>query len=180
MSKPNYYSDLYNYHLTSKKGNLILGLAGLSISATVFKKIYDIYSKDKNKYINQNELQNKKDKKDKLTINDYINILKMSLGENKRYMIFHFAIYTLILSTKIFLSVKLMNQIGTIVGFLADKNFKKMIDNQLKFTLWCVPSAIMNSLMSYYEKFLAIKIRKNLTNAMLSDYFDKKNHLQNY
>lgn len=176
LSKPNYYVDLYNYHFTSKKGNLILGLIGLSVGGTVVKKLYDVYSKDKSKTINQNEIQNKKEKRDKLTIDDYINILKMSMGKNKRYMIIHFVIYTLILSTKIFLSVKLMNQIGILVGYLADRNFKKMIDNQLRFTLWCFPSAIMNSLMSYYEKFLAIKIRKNLTSAMLSNYFDKMNY----
>jgi len=169
LSKNNYYKDLFNYHYDTKKGKLIFTLCGITIGGTLIKKIYDFYT-------TKNKETESKNKKNNLKFQDYIQVFKLSLGENKKNILFHFVIYTIILSTKILLTVKMLSEIGNMVGNLADKNFKMMMDSQLKFTLWCFPSALMNSLMSYYEKFLAIKIRKNLTTSMLSIYFDKLNY----
>ena len=128
LSKPNYYRDLFNYHLESKKGKVFLGLAGCSIGFTVCKKIYNLYNKKKEIINKETE---KQIKQEKISFQDYVSIFKMSLGKNKLSFILHFLFYSAILSSKIVLSVKLMNLIGELVGHLAAREFKKMMDKQL-------------------------------------------------
>jgi len=87
---------------------------------------------------------------------------------------FYILIYTAILCSRVWITIKLASLVGELGSLMGKRDFTRMFSQQAWFGLWCYPAALMNSLMKFFEKKIALQFRTELTNFIHEQYLSNR------
>ena len=79
-------------------------------------------------------------------------------------------LYTLILCSRVWLTLHLAHLAGGLGSMMGKRNFKEMFLMQAWYGWFCYPAALTNSLMNYFEKQIALQLRHDLSTSLLDAY----------
>lgn len=90
----------------------------------------------------------------------------------------YLGIYTLVLCSRVLITIKIADLVGSLGSLMGQRDFTAMFLTQARFSLWCFPAAIANSLMKFFEKRIALSFRSQLTDYIHQKYLSRRTFYQ--
>ncbi|ODV59321.1 ATP-binding cassette long-chain fatty acid transporter PXA2 ASCRUDRAFT_26032, partial [Ascoidea rubescens DSM 1968] len=119
--------------------------------------------------------------KRKITKNFFFDLIKLILPYHKnpaesRKIIFILISQIILLSSKIFLNLKVASLDGKLVSNLISNNFKNFIKLIFIWLVIGIPISLINSTLEYLSSNLSKLIKINLTSSLIEDSYFKRNN----
>lgn len=87
-------------------------------------------------------------------------IVKTAFPSKYKKQSLHFFAYSLLLALRVLLTIKVADITGRLAKAVSGRKFTNMFNTQVIFGLWCVPAAIVNSVLPYECNSMALRMRE--------------------